>query len=160
MDSVRQIVTAGISRFREDYRDSSRRMRIILVASVTGALVVVGATVFRSCLSSLDLLGRWRGVPALVLTDEKGDRWVLDPLKGQPLSKFKNRGDKLGPPLLVKTDSWIENGEVSIGLIVQGQAGEKYVGGARKNGKWQPPPRLSIVDEAGSVLESGMFRYG
>ena len=61
---------------------------------------------------------------------------------------------------LVKTDVQISGSDVSISLIVKGQAGEKYAGGVQKNGQWQQPPAFNIVDEAGKVLTSGRFKYG
>ena len=84
----------------------------------------------------------------------------LDMVKGQTLSSLKDSSTKTGPPLLVKTDVQISGREVSIGLVVEGQAGEKYVGGVQKNGQLQLPPAFNIVNEAGKTLTSGRFKYG
>ena len=94
------------------------------------------------------------------MTDENGDKWVLDLAKGQSLSTIKGSDRKPGPPLLIKTDVRIGRQDVSIGLVVEGQAGEKYAGGAKKNRRWRPPPRFKIVDEAGKTLTNGAFKYG
>ena len=100
------------------------------------------------------------GLSSLSVTDENSDKWVLDLDKGQSVSSLKDSAAKTGPPLLVKTDVQIKGRDVSIGLIVEGQAGEKYVGGVQKNGQWQPPPAFAIVNEAGKTLTSGRFKYG
>ena len=81
-------------------------------------------------------------------------------VKGQSISSLKENSSKSGPPLLVRTDVQIKGRDVSIGLVVEGQAGEKYAGGIRKNGQSLPPPFFNIVDEAGKVLASGRFKYG
>ncbi|MHC4566828.1 MAG: hypothetical protein ACYTE3_13870 [Planctomycetota bacterium] len=109
-----------------------------------------------SSASSRDKLG----LSALSMTDENGDKWVLDLAKGQSLSTIKGSDRKPGPPLLVKTDVRISRQNVSIGLVVEGQAGEKYAGGAKKNRRWRPPPRFEIVNEAGKTLTNGAFKYG
>jgi len=67
---------------------------------------------------------------------------------------------KLGPPLTVKTDVATKDEDVSIGLLIFGQAGERYNPGVQKNGERQPAPALKIVDEAGKVLATGNFAYG
>ena len=100
------------------------------------------------------------GLSSLSTTDENGDKWVLDLARGQSLSSLKDSSAKSGPPLLVKTDVQIKGRYVSIDLIVEGQAGEKYAGGVRKNRQRQPAPGFNIVDEAGKVLTSGRFKYG
>jgi len=91
---------------------------------------------------------------------ENGDTWVLDLARGQSISSLNDNSVKPGPPLSVKTDVQIRGRYVSIGLIVEGQAGEKYVVGVQKNRRRQPAPVLTIVDEAGGVLTSGTFKYG
>ncbi len=100
------------------------------------------------------------GLSPLSMTDENGDKWILDLARRQSLSSLKDSNAKSGPPLLVKTDVQIRGRNVSISLIVEGQAGEKYIGGVRKNRQRQPAPGFNIVDEAGKVLTSGRFRYG
>lgn len=157
---MKEIISAIISKLSDDYRESSQKTKIILIASVAAALIVVVGVSFRSCRSSSTSLRRQLGLSSLSVTDENGDRWVLDLAKGQSLSGLKGSGAKPGPPLVVKTDVQTEGREVSIGLIVEGQAGEKYAGGVKKNERWQPPPRFKIVDKAGKVLTTGAFEYG
>jgi len=137
----------------------SEKKKIIVIASAVFAIILIGALVhgiFSSPASSRQQLG----LSSLSTTDENGDKWVLDLAKGQSISSLKDNSTKTGPPLLVKTDVQISGLDVSIGLIVEGQAGEKYAGGVQKNGQWQPAPAFNIVNEAGKTLTSGRFKYG
>jgi len=157
---MKEFISAIISKFSDDYRESSQKTKIVLIASVAAALVLVIGVSLRSCRVSSTSYQRQLGLSSLSLTDENGDKWVLDLAKGQALSGLKSSGAKPGPPLVVKTDVQTGGLEVSIGLVVEGQAGEKYVGGVKKNERWQPPPRFKIVDKAGKVLTTGLFKYG
>ncbi len=157
---MKEIISAIISKFSDDYRESSPKTKIVLIASVAAALIVVVGVSFRSCRISSTSYQRQLGLSSLSVTDKNGDKWVLDLAKGQALSGLKSGGAKAGPPLVVKTDVQTEGFEVSIGLVVKGQAGEKYVGGVKKNEQLQPPPRFKIVDKAGKVLTAGEFEYG
>jgi len=88
-------------------------------------------------------------------TDEKGDTWVLESAGGL------SPGAPAGPPIVVKTDAYrVSERETSIGLILQGQAGEVYRPGAAKNGARVPAPAFRIVNEAGQVIAQGNFSYG
>jgi hypothetical protein len=139
--------------------DPSEKKKIIIIASAVFAIILIGALVhgiFSSPASSRQQLG----LSSLSTTDENGNEWVLELAKGQSISSLKDSTAKTGPPLLVKTDVQIKGRDVSIGLVVEGRAGEKYVGGVQKNGQWQPPPAFNIVNEAGKTLASGRFKYG
>jgi hypothetical protein len=157
---MKEIISEIISKLSDDYYDASGKTKIVLFVSVAAALVVVGGVSIRSCRSSSTSRRQRHELSSLSVTGENGDRWVLDLIKGQTLSVLKSSGSKPGPPLLVKTDVQTRGREVSIGLIVEGQAGEKYAGGVKKNEQWQPPPRFKVVDKAGKVLASGVFKYG
>ena len=157
---MKEFISAIISKFSDDYRESSQKTKIVLIASVAAALVLVIGVSLRSCRVSSTSYQRQLGLSSLSVTDENGDKWVLDLAKGQAQSGLKSSGAKPGPPLVVKTDVQTGGLEVSIGLVVEGQAGEKYVGGVKKNERWQPPPRFKIVDKAGKVLTTGAFKYG
>jgi hypothetical protein len=147
----------GSIMFSKNCYNSPQRTKFLLVASIIAALAVMMGLILRSCSTSSH---QRLGLPPLSITDANGDKWVLDLLKGQPLSRFKGSNAKPGPPLLLRTDVQTKGREVSIGLIVEGQAGEKYVGGVTKNGQQQPPPRLKILNKAGAVLAAGDFKYG
>ena len=157
---MKEIISAIISKLSDDYQDASGKTKILLVVSVAAALAVVGGVSIRSCRSSSTSSRQRHGISSLSVTDENGDKWVLDLAKGLSLSVLNNSSSKPGPPLLVKTDVQTKGRELSIGLIVEGQAGETYAGGVKKNERWQPPPRFKVVDKAGKVLASGVFKYG
>jgi len=98
---------------------------------------------------------------ALSETDENGNTWTLDLIRGQPLSRIHKSDKEPGPPLIVRTNvRKISNSQLSIGITVEGQAGEKYIGGAKKNGKLEPEPRFIIVDEKARIISRGKFEYG
>ena len=135
------------------------KKNVLIVFAIIVCVVAMG-TLLRGLFFSSAPSRNKQGLSALSMTDEKGDKWILDLAKGQSLSLIKSREAKPGPPLLIKTDVQIKGREVSIGLIVEGQASEKYAGGAQKNGRWQPPPGFKIVDSAGKTLTTGTFKYG
>ena len=138
---------------------SGKKKTVVIAAAAVVAVVVIGALlrgIFSSPVSSRQQIG----LSSLSVTDDNGDKWVLDLAKGQSLAGLKDSSAKPGPPLLIKTDVRISGSDVSIGLIVEGQAGEKYAGGVQKNNQWQQPPAFNIVDEAGKTLTSGRFKYG
>ncbi len=138
---------------------SEKKKTVIIVSAAVVALVIIGA-LLRGIFSPPASSRQQLGLSSLSTIDENSDKWVLDLVKGQSLSGLKDSSAKSGPPLLVKTDVQISGRDVSIGLIVEGQAGEKYAGGVQKNGQWQPAPAFNIVNEAGKVLATGRFKYG
>lgn len=138
----------------------TQKRKIILIAfAICVCIVAIGSLLWGFLFSSVPSREKL-GLSAQSITDDNGDKWVLDLAKGQTTSGIKGSATKPGPPLLVKTDVQISGREVSIGLVVEGQAGEKYVGGVKKNGRWQPPPSFQIVDSAGKTLATGAFKYG
>jgi hypothetical protein len=93
-------------------------------------------------------------------TDANGVAWALDQASGGILSTEPN-GPKAGPPILVKTDvQKVGDREISIGLVLEGQAGEQYRPIVKKNGSPLSAPRLRIVNEAGQVIAQDSFQYG
>ena len=155
---MKQITSAIISSFFKDL--SSRRGIIILICIATAVLIViVGLSVLPGGPSSPVV--QQAALSTLSATDETGDKWTLDLIKGQPLSRIKKSNKKPGPPLLVRTNTRkISNQQFSIGITVEGQAGEKYIGGAVKNGKREPEPQFIIVNEKARILAGGKFEYG
>ena len=98
---------------------------------------------------------------ALSETDENGNTWTLELIKGQPLSRIHKSDKEPGPPLIIRTNvRKINNSQLSIGITVEGQAGEKYISGVIKNGMLEPEPQFIIVDEKGRILGGGIFEYG
>jgi hypothetical protein len=85
---------------------------------------------------------------------------VIDQAGGALVSTEPN-APKAGPPILVKADvQKVGEREVSIGLVLEGQAGEPYRPVVKKNGSPLSAPKLRIVNEAGQVLVQGDFQYG
>jgi len=95
---------------------------------------------------------------SLAASDDQGDTWTLG-LKGVPPG-LPEDGTKPGAPLSVKADVNGSGRSISIGLIIEGQAGEVYEPGAAKNGQKRPAPKFTVLDESGTVLGSGSFEYG
>jgi hypothetical protein len=67
---------------------------------------------------------------------------------------------KPGPPFLIKTNLRRRGQNLTIGLLVVGQAGEHYSAQVRTRRGSLPAPRLKIVDEGAKVLASDKFRFG
>lgn len=95
---------------------------------------------------------------SLVANDDNGDRWTLG-LAGVP-PQARESGTKPGVPLSVKADVQGYGQSISIGLIIEGHAGEIYQPGAAKNGRTMPAPKFKVFDESGAVVGSGSFEYG
>ena len=93
-------------------------------------------------------------------TDANGVAWTLDQSSGAMIVPGPD-GPKPGAPILVKTDvQKVGEREVSVGLILEGQAGELYRPPVKKNGSPLPVPRLRIVNETGQVIGQESFQYG
>ncbi len=102
------------------------------------------------------------GTPAAALsrTDANGVSWSLDSTGGAIVSTESN-GPKAGPPILVSANvRRVADRELSIGLVLQGQAGEQYRPVVKKNGTPIAAPKLRILSEAGQVVTQGDFQYG
>jgi hypothetical protein len=99
----------------------------------------------------------WAG--SLRETDGRGDIWQLNVASTPQRASADPNGPKPGPPILVKTDVRRVGSQVSIGLVLEGQAGERYRP-VTKNGRTVAAPRLRIVNEAGQEIGNGRFAYG
>ena len=95
---------------------------------------------------------------SLSATDDNGDNWTLG-LAGQP-SQPPEEGVKPGAPLSIKADVQGYGQSISIGLIIEGQAGEVYQPGAARNGRRLPAPTFTVFDESDKIVGSGSFEYG
>jgi hypothetical protein len=102
----------------------------------------------------------------LTETDSAGDRWAFKMTKAGAgkLGDFEIKPGqttsfRIGPPF--QTRSFMDNGEgnVLVGFDLKGQAGERYVPGATKNGKEVPEPQFKIIDSYGKVANSGQFEF-
>ena len=159
---MKQLTSAIISSFIKDM--SSRKAKVFLIGIATAIVVMIWglSVLFRGQSSSSSSSSELRETfSALSVTDEYGNKWNLDLAKGQRFSGMSKSDKKAGPPLLVSTNTLrINDRRLSIGIEVKGQAGERYVGGALKNGKREPEPQFKVVDERGRVLRTGKFEYG
>ncbi|MFC1636936.1 hypothetical protein ACFL5Z_19100, partial [Planctomycetota bacterium] len=82
-----------------------------------------------------------------------------------PLRDFEIRAGqttsfKIGPPFSIKTDVRQNKDQISIGLKLEGCAGERYRFPVMKRSHRQSAPEFKVVNEAGEVLTSGQFQYG
>lgn len=154
---MKEITSAIISSIFKDL--SSRRGKIVLICIVAATLIVILSELFINPDQPSSL--QKSVLSALSETDENGNKWTLDLIRGQPLSRINKSSKKPGPPLLVRTNARkISNSQFSIGITVEGQAGEKYISGALKNGKREPEPQFIIVNEKAKILAKGKFEYG
>lgn len=95
---------------------------------------------------------------SLAAKDEKGDSWMLS-LKMGP-APGGAPGVNPGTPIFVKADVQGDGPNKTIGLLIEGAAGEVYQPTVIKNGAVLPPPKFSVLDETGQVIGSGAFEYG
>ena len=101
-----------------------------------------------------------REQPSVSRTDSAGATWTLAQAGGALVSTEPN-GPKAGPPIVVKAHvQRVAEREMSVGLILEGQAGEQYRPVVTKNGTALSAPRVRIVNEAGQVVAEDSFRYG
>jgi hypothetical protein len=160
LGNMRQMARAIALSFFEDFKRSSARKKALILAGVA-ALVVVVWVLLRSGGGPSGLTAEQVGLAPLSVTDDNGAKWELDLITGQPLARIASSGKKPGPPLLIKVDvRQTGRQDVSIGLAIEGQAGERYMAGAIKNGQREPEPKFRIVHERGRVLAIGLFKYG
>ena len=145
------------------FRDISTKTKIILSGFAAVLIILLGILLFRDG-------GRppASAVPqgiaklsTLSITDANGLTWSLEPVRGQPISLINESGRKPGPPLVINTNTIkINEQTISIGLSVEGQAGEKYIAGVMKGRSREPQPIFRILDEKGRTLATGKFEYG
>lgn len=98
---------------------------------------------------------------SLSRTDASGSAWTLEQAGGGFLDTPGPEAPQAGPPILVKTDvQEMADRQMSIGLVLEGQAGEHYRPTVKKDGEALAAPTLRIVNEAGQVLAQDSFQYG
>jgi len=141
------------------YRVSQKTKIIITLCAAGGIIAVI---VILTGIFSSD--GGPSGYPIKIEPlsgkDRQGNQWVIEVLEGQPRLFYSSNKLKTGAPLLVSTSVEFKESDALIGIDVKGQAGEKYSGGALKNGKQVEAPTFDILDEGGKTLASGQFKYG
>jgi hypothetical protein len=120
----------------------------------------------------------WAVAARLNQADSAGGKWVFSNYRQTgTLQNFQVRAKettilKLGPPFRIKINAERnEDRTVSIGLLLEGQAGELYSLAVMRTAKSgtaaKPPaatrvaePKFEIVSDAGKVLAAGQFEYG
>ncbi|MBE0536080.1 MAG: hypothetical protein IH624_10465 [Phycisphaerae bacterium] len=157
----RQMATDGFRRLKslfagyDEERPLWRRPAVLLAASGAVILTIACIRLFTPSKPDMPSLKKL-GAPEMRTAD--GDLWTLQLMKGQ--SSVVVRDSKSGPPLFIRTEAQAYGNRVTVGVHLEGQAGEKYVPGALKNGAWEPAPRFQLVGENGQVLAAGHFEYG
>jgi hypothetical protein len=136
---------------------TTRKRIAVLVSAIVVVVAIVAAKQF---LGSGDSAKRTIVLKDPVQKDEQGDVWTLSLMKGQATLSTTSKDKKPGEPLIVKPTAQVINRNVTVGVTLQGQAGEKYVPGVMKNGKWQNAPTFKLVTETGKVIAAGRFEYG
>jgi hypothetical protein len=139
---------------------ASQRTKVIFSSCAATAVIATIVLAARSCSRSAEPSGFAIHASALSGKDKAGNQWTIELLEGQPRFFYSSKKLKPGPPLLVSTSVEFKGLEAFIGLEVKGQAGEKYSGGALKNGKQVEAPKFDVVNEGGKILASGQFKYG
>jgi hypothetical protein len=111
-------------------------------------------------------VGQYLAVLGSLTSNAGSDKWQIsfygaqNPSSKITVAKEQTTTLKFGPPLFLKTEVKPAGRQVSIGLSITGQSGERYNPRVIKNGSALEAPKLQIVDEAGNVLASGKFEYG
>ncbi len=100
--------------------------------------------------------------------DSEGNRWTFDTLKGRAwegqLGDFEIKPGQttsiqIGPPFQVRTFMKAIGRNASVGFHLEGQAGELYTPGAKKNGVDVPVPQFQIISAAGQTVHTGQFEF-
>lgn len=145
------------------FKDISTKTKIILAGLAAALIVMLSILVFRNG-DQPPTSAVPQGIASLSplsITDANGLTWSLEPVRGQPLSLINESGRKPGPPLVIKTNIIkINEQSISIGLVLEGWAGEKYIAGVMKGRSREPQPIFRILDEKGKTLATGRFEYG
>jgi len=111
-------------------------------------------------------IGQYLALLGSLSSNQGSDKWQISFYGAQnapsriTIAKDQTTVLKFGPPLNIKTEVEPKGRQLSIGLSITGQSGERYNPRVIKNGSALEAPKLQIIDEAGNVLASGNFEYG
>ena len=101
-----------------------------------------------------------------ILQKQNGQDWRIESVgPWGELSRIKVRRSettelRLGPPFAVRPQVSRSGSVLSVGYSIVGQAGEQYRSFAARDGRAVPGAKITILDEAGNMLETGQFSYG
>jgi hypothetical protein len=98
--------------------------------------------------------------------DSQGNRWTFHSGRawaGQ-LGDFEIKPGQtisfqIGPPFQIKTFMNDAGSNALVGFDLEGQAGELYVPGAKKNNVEVPVPQFKIISVAGQTVHTGQFAF-
>ena len=113
----------------------------------------IGARIYRPQLLSLSM-------------GQDGQTWRIEsygPWSDLSIIKVRNNeatAIRLGPPFLIIPEVKKNGSIISINYAIIGQAGEQYQNFITKDNRDATAAKIKIVDEAGNVLKSGIFKYG
>ncbi len=158
---MQYLTRAILSSFLPRSLAESRGAKVVLAVVGVAAAVLLILVFLRLLRSSRPSVQHELGLQSLVATDRRGAKWVIEPTAAQPFARL--RESRIGPglPLTLRTDMRRDSTDrVSIGLIIEGRAGERYSPQISRNGERLPAPEFTVVDEAGQAAFKGRFKYG
>lgn len=158
---MQYLTRAILSSFLPRSLVQSRRGKVVLAVVGVAAAVLLVLVFFRLLHSSEPSVQDELGLQPLVSTDKSGAKWVIEPTAAQPFARLRESRIELGLPLAVRIDMRRDSSDrVSVGLIIEGRAGERYSPQISRNGERLPAPEFTVVDEAGQEVFKGRFKYG
>jgi hypothetical protein len=158
MQYLTRVILSGLSP-RSLVQSQKTRIALVLLTIIVAVLLAVRAV--PRLTSGGHPIQKELGLKPLRATDENGGVWVMEPAAAQPFARLREKQAKPGPPLLVRTEVQRTSAEeISIGLLLEGQAGERYLPGISRDGVRLPAPAFTVVNEAGQVIHKDQFKYG
>jgi hypothetical protein len=147
----------AFSNLTESLTSASPKTRLVVAGSLLGILLI---GILLSLMFSVEQAPPAAPDRTLTVQDTQGDQWILKYLPGQDGGANQAAAVKPGPPLSLTLRFQLRSPNLLILPELTGAAGEKYYPAAVKNGKWQPPPKLTITDAGGRLLHRGQFEFG
>lgn len=158
---MQYLTRAILSSFLPRSLAESRGAKIVLAVVGTAVAVLVVLVFFRFLHSPEPSVPNELGLQSLVATDKNGAKWVIEPAAAQPFARLRESGVEPGLPLAIRTDMRRDGSDrVSVGLTLEGRAGERYSPQVSKDGERLAAPEFTVVDEAGQTAFKGRFEYG
>lgn len=107
----------------------------------------------------------WVIMNRITKIDDGGRRWTLSGTSGSEPREFEVKAGEtltfeMGPPLKIKTDVVVQDGEAYMNVSLLGRGGESYSPGAVSGEASPAAPSFKILDAAGKQLAAGKFEYG
>lgn len=158
---MRYLTRVILSSFLPRVTIRPRRLKATLVIAGAIILIVPAAVVLRRLDGRGPAIYDELGLKPLRATDREGNKWLIEPAAGQPFARLRESQIPPGVPVIVRADVRREAPDMaSIGLTLEGKAGERYNPEIKRNGVRLPAPGFAVVNEAGNTLLEGKFAYG